>query len=350
MFDAMKRHRYNKLIRSAKKYMRISAALVWPDAETSAKIAEKYLDQAIALYDSGELRDRAMALAGEYYRKNAWKALDRSRFVIVSDMAKACLEDASEYLDKAEQCGSDVKRERYQYDAEIKKRAILYDPHGEDYGPKEILFGSYPQSADGNEKSPIQWDLLDDTIDGLILISKYILDAVPYQESGENTSWRETSLCHWLNHDFLNTAFTEEERERIDPEIGVAILSYGNLWHYYDTNERGWLGTRGEDCIFSDTLMAEPTAYALSKSVFNKHFTEDMAGNIWVDGEDVHFNSASEKELYDRTGAFWWLMRDSNYCGTFVTASGVARKTPYYSDTAKRTDIGVRPVIMLKKE
>ncbi len=350
MFDAMKRHRYNKLIRTAKKYMRISAGLVWPDSETSAKLAEKYLDQAIAVYDSGELHDRAVALAGENCRKIAWKSLDRARVIWVPKKSKAFLEVSEEYLSKAEKYGADVKRERYEYEIEIKKREALYNPGSEDHGPKELIFGTYPQSEDGKESSPIQWDILDDTIDGMLLISKYVLDVVPYQESGENTSWRETSLCRWLNHDFLNAAFTEEEQERIDPESGVTSLSYENLWHYYDSNERGRLGTRGEDCIFSDMLVAEPTAYALSKSVYHMHYTKDMEGTIWSEGDGVHFNSASEIELYGRTLAFWWLMRDSDYCGSFVSSHGVARKESFHSDTVKRTDIGVRPVIMLKKE
>ena len=81
-----------------------------------------------------------------------------------------------------------------------------------------VVFGHYEQdnSADnGNEE--IEWVVLEVRDEKALLISKYILDAMPYEKNGTSaiTDWVHCSLREWLNGDFLNTAFTTEEQAAI---------------------------------------------------------------------------------------------------------------------------------------
>lgn len=78
----------------------------------------------------------------------------------------------------------------------------------------EIEFGSYEQNnntEDGSE--PIKWvvtDFLGE--DYVILTSVYGLDVQPYNTENKSVTWETCSLRKWLNEDFYNSAFSEEEK------------------------------------------------------------------------------------------------------------------------------------------
>ena len=48
-----------------------------------------------------------------------------------------------------------------------------------------------------------------------LIISEYGLDAMRYNTDVVDITWEECTLRGWLNDDFYNTAFTEEEQARI---------------------------------------------------------------------------------------------------------------------------------------
>ncbi|MCR4945679.1 MAG: DUF6273 domain-containing protein, partial [Lachnospiraceae bacterium] len=153
-----------------------------------------------------------------------------------------------------------------------------------------VPFGSYPQEdAEPGKAMPIEWEVLDVDGDDLLLVSRYALDAVPYQEDGEDVPWDETTLCRWLNGEFRAKAFSEEEQAHIG-ERGIDCLSFGNLWAYYDNENYGWLGTCGDDeTIFSDLLVADGTPYAQAKGLERWHFEDesdlDCHDSIWTRDE-----------------------------------------------------------------
>lgn len=71
-----------------------------------------------------------------------------------------------------------------------------------------ILFGHYPQTDEGDDNTLIQWYVL--AVEGrrALVISRFGLDAQPYNISGDDTTWADCTLRAWLNDDFLNRAFT----------------------------------------------------------------------------------------------------------------------------------------------
>lgn len=77
-----------------------------------------------------------------------------------------------------------------------------------------IEFGHYPQ-ASSNEASPIEWLVLARGGNNALLLSRYGLDAQPYNEDYETITWKNCTLRTWLNDAFINKAFTVKEQTAI---------------------------------------------------------------------------------------------------------------------------------------
>ena len=86
---------------------------------------------------------------------------------------------------------------------------------------KPIRFGSYPQGNNKDVDLPIEWVILSLTTSKVKLMSRYILDWKPFHvqsKDKESQAWLSSSLRNWLNKEFLERAFTEEEQAFISPE------------------------------------------------------------------------------------------------------------------------------------
>ena len=128
-----------------------------------------------------------------------------------------------------------------------------------------IPFGAYPQDNDCF-RPPIEWLVLDVKGNEALLISRYGLDCKRYHPGWENTTWEDCDLRKWLNSDFLKSAFSNEESERIlvselrndyNPEYGTPE---GN-----DTKDRIFcLSIAEAEQYFSsdEDRQCRPTAYA----------------------------------------------------------------------------------------
>ena len=118
-----------------------------------------------------------------------------------------------------------------------------------------IKFGSYPQTADGAVQ-PIDWLVLEVKEGKALLLSKYGLDAKPFNIKRKSITWEECSLRKWLNEDFYNKAFTAEQQMQIaetkvkaekNPEYStnqgndtvdrVFLLNIQEAYKYFQTSE-----------------------------------------------------------------------------------------------------------------
>lgn len=76
-----------------------------------------------------------------------------------------------------------------------------------------IKFGSYEQDNDtSNGTEPVEWLILDAKDDRILVISKYALDSQAYNTSFSKVTWETCTLRKWLNSDFINAAFSADER------------------------------------------------------------------------------------------------------------------------------------------
>ena len=84
-----------------------------------------------------------------------------------------------------------------------------------------VEFGRYEQ--DGNaENGPesIEWIVLRKEKDRTLLLSRYVIESMPYNDmnAGDGISlmfWPDCTLRAWLNGEFMDMAFTPQERARI---------------------------------------------------------------------------------------------------------------------------------------
>ncbi len=78
-----------------------------------------------------------------------------------------------------------------------------------------ITFGSYEQD-DQPGADPVEWQVLGVENGRALLISRYILAAKPYNEEKTDSTWENCSLRAWLNQEFYNDVFSDEEKMQID--------------------------------------------------------------------------------------------------------------------------------------
>lgn len=180
----------------------------------------------------------------------------------------------------------------------------------------EVIFGTYEQDGDSsNGAEPVPWIVMDQTDEGYLLISKYILDCGPYYGYAWDR-WEHTALRTWLNGTFYNTAFSQTEKEQMltmeltnsyDYEFGTAdtivddpvvVLNTADIEYYFPS---------------ADERQARPTAYVRGKGLWTD---QDGYGSWWV-REDI-------------TVTAWMVNHLGNLC-----------------DAQEYKEYGIRPVIYL---
>ena len=137
-----------------------------------------------------------------------------------------------------------------------------------------VEFGVYEQDGSSwNGPEPIRWRVLEVEGEKALVISEYALEVKPYHDKYEREmSWEKCSLRKWLNEDFLEKAFTEEEQS----VIALSLLSNDdNLTHGTDggNNTEDWiflLSLAEVDQYFGDkdSNQASATRYAAEHGAF----------------------------------------------------------------------------------
>lgn len=171
-----------------------------------------------------------------------------------------------------------------------------------------ITFGKYPQTADGSVL-PIEWQVLDVKDRKALVISKYGLDAKPYHSELIDVTWETCTLREWLNNDFLNTAFSENEQHAIlltdvdnSKEQGysgfktnggnqtqdkIFLLSCDEASRYF-----GVQYFLAEDAGYNMESRVAPTAYAVNqganKSTFNRTTEGFGTAGWWLRSPGFH--------------------------------------------------------------
>ena len=105
-----------------------------------------------------------------------------------------------------------------------------------------IKFGSYPQTSSG-QNQPIEWQVLSIENNKMLVISRYGLDAKRFDGSSNN--WKNSKIRKWLNGDFYNKAFTDQEKKSINlsnlSDVGtsdnVFLLSKDEAEQYFANDD-----------------------------------------------------------------------------------------------------------------
>ena len=204
-----------------------------------------------------------------------------------------------------------------------------------------VTFGHYEQdnnTANGTE--PIEWIVLEAKEDGsLMLLSRYALNTLPYNEKDVAVTWATSSVRYWLNHIFFYAAFSGGERRK----VMTTIVS---------TDDNPITGASGGD-------ITEDKVFLLSVEEAKRYFKEDKTYEGRLRGfskertcKPTEFakKNGAELALYEDTyqgSTYWWLRTpgEKKSLATYVNQNGsviAGGMTPTYGRYT------IRPVIFVQ--
>lgn len=244
-------------------------------------------------------------------------------------------------LDGYKNSADNARSIRFTYEIERLKSANVGD---------YVVFGAYEQDNDtSNGKEDIEWLVLEVNNGKAFVISKYALDCKMYNnnkehyiiyedikwENGhpnfdfsysvEDITWENCDLREWLNGDFYNSAFSADEKAKIDTttvstnldntvQDKVFLLSTNEVHKYFDSVH---------------TSLCKPTNYSFY-AVPVGTYVHSSSGNVW-----------------------WWLRssgRDRTRAARVVDDGGVSKYGNYVDNYGSYVDdYGyVRPALWIE--
>lgn len=133
-----------------------------------------------------------------------------------------------------------------------------------------ITLGSFEQ--DGNTENgsePIEWYVIKEEDDGIVLLSRYALYAMRYDEYSEAPVWERSEIGQWLNSVFYETAFTSDEK-------GMLHGQNGSEWKVSLPSEERFSAANGEKSVY----YVIPSEYA--KRMFQAAEEESRYAGAWL--------------------------------------------------------------------
>ena len=188
-------------------------------------------------------------------------------------------------------------------------------------GSATITFGSYWQSA-SDIPLPIEWLVLKNTGKRALVISKYALDSLQFNDRRADFTWETCSLRKWLNGEFFQSSFSAKEQSLI---YGATVPAVNNeLGH-------AQAGNNTTDKIF---VLNVPEA----ESYFKNDAARACAGTEYC------VMRGAKKE--NNGNVEWWLRTPGGIqsTATSVTATGYVASGGYFGDTI---GTAVRPAMWI---
>ena len=190
----------------------------------------------------------------------------------------------------------------------------------------------------------INWYIVAADDDHYILLSEKVLDVKYYDDKEKVTGFTESTLYDYLNSDFINETFTNEEREKmvfvndVDTVL-VTLPSTNNLLDLYGKMNYVKDGFYNDKSFFeaNDKIIAKPTDVAIYNEI--DPFDNEVFAEILQTEVDKRYDFANGYVPY-------WLLNIDDETGfpLFVTSTG------YVGVTEANTGyIGIRPLIRIEK-
>lgn len=188
-----------------------------------------------------------------------------------------------------------------------------------------IYFGEYEQDNSlSNGKEKIEWQVLDKTADGkMLVVSKYALDCKTYHSDNRAITWETSSIRKWLNNDFISTAFNENNRKKI---LKTTIQNPDNADYKSDG------GNDTQDKVF--LLSIEEV-----KRYFPSTLDRICSGTKYADAQGGNLENLTQV-------CRWWLRSPggTNYNASFVKVDGFILQLGAVAGVEKRS---VRPAMWI---
>ncbi len=222
--------------------------------------------------------------------------------------------EITQALDEAEKLEEELKKEEARM-AELAKWNIGCT----------VTFGTYNAYKEGIyswssvRKDPVEWLVLDRVENNALIISKCVLDCMPYHEDDDNISWKSCSLRKFLNDTFFSAAFDADEKARVKTARLRSRCEYSSI---EETHDKVFILSADEakSYLSAEERKSLPTQYAV--------------------------NQGADEDFY--TGCAWWWLRDTfEYDGKTTSfcvegENGDVREEGLDVDT---NFVGVRPAL-----
>lgn len=232
-----------------------------------------------------------------------------------------------------------------------------------------VHWGKYEQDNDeSNGPESIEWQVINVKDDKALIVSKSVLDCKMYNEDDSKINWSDSSLRKWLNSDFYESAFSDNEKS------SISLTDVVNKGTYEGYDKSGnWLMSNTKSNL--ETVVAESSdqgntqdhLFLLSIDEVNQFFTSKDNRKAFLSdyGTEVYIRSGIEQaksygsldetairtnydkyaEKYGRGFCSWWLRSPGlmKGCAAAVDFYG----TNGQSMTVTSEDGGVRPAMWI---
>ncbi len=224
----------------------------------------------------------------------------------------------------------------------------------EDKGPsnpeligKTFIFGYYEQDNNpDNGPEPIEWIVLDTKGNKALLMSKYILDAQCYYAKDEHydeeygvlidTPWEISTMRAWLNGEFLNTAFSESEKNMILLTEVDNSAAQGRAGRFIST------GNNTEDYIYLLSVHEVEEVYFHSDDERLRGMTD------YAMAKGVEYNHKRDEFVNGHRLGCWWLR--TNHFENDASAAAVNTGGFIYSSIVCDDMAGACPVLWVSMD
>ena len=221
-----------------------------------------------------------------------------------------------------------------------------------------ITFGAFEQDNNtSNGAEDIEWIVANVEDGRALLLSKYVLYSMPYNCAGD-VAWEESDVRKWLNEDFYEASFSENERASIY-EVGletrepgysrylttkdhVFLLALADLGKYFEMEYWDETYNVGSACY---ELMTPATAFAEANG----------AWNITMNNKSGKQLVTEHPELMGVVTCEWWLRETGAFCsykggtiGNYYWEPGDVLTNHYHP--CDMEGIGIRPAIWVAVE
>ena len=176
-----------------------------------------------------------------------------------------------------------------------------------------VKMGYYEQDANPqNGTELIEWEVLEVKDGRAVLISKYALDAKAFNNENVDRKWEDCFIREWLNNDFYNEVFKDEEKAKICKSVVSADRNskYTNISQGNATEDDVYLLSINEYLTYRPSKCL-PTEYATNKAVggavgengYIKYWLRTKGESYW--GDTITF--VNYDETVDYSGGYYYL-------------------------------------------
>lgn len=312
-------------------------------SDAKVQITETEYQQAMALRENGHYDDAIAAFAKLGNYSDAVTQITETKYQQANNLNAAARYDEAYAIYVTLTGYKDVDKLLIEDDNIVAAKKALEAREAQFTVGNYVTFGEYPQTTDGEDMTPIEWLVLARNGNKALLISRYGLDAQPYNADYTSVTWKTCTLRTWLNGTFYNKAFSSAEQ--------AAILTT-NVDNSKNQCYSGWSTSGGNN--------TQDKVFLLSYAEANKYFGVEYWKNIGARNNvksrvaptpyaiaQGAYTSSSNMTADSNVAGWWWLRSPGSYqsSAAYVSPNGSLRDHNVDSGSAS-----VRPALWVNIE